>query len=80
MPCVAKHLLRLVLSTTPGKRLAEYTVKHSEKQAARTGAFPKLTEVMDWPLDSWLPGVVDVGEPDGTPTFTKEKRSLHACQ
>lgn len=68
-----------MLSTTPGKRLAEYTVKHSEKQAARTGALPVLI-VMDWPLAGWPPGVADVGELFGTPTLTKEKRKLQTGQ
>ena len=71
MPCVAKHLLRFVLSTTPGKRFALYTVKTSEKQAARTGALPVLTPVMATEPE----GPLVVGEAE-TPTLTKEKRSL----
>jgi hypothetical protein len=74
MPCVAKHLLRFVLSTTPGKRFAEYTVKTSEKQAASTGALPVLTAVIGTALLLAL-GFAEDGEP-GTPTLTKEKRSL----
>jgi len=74
MPCVAKHLLRFVLSTTPGKRFAEYTVKTSEKQAASTGALPVLTAVIGMALLPEL-GFAEDGEP-GTPTLTKEKRSL----
>lgn len=71
MPCVAKHLLNPVLSTTPGKRLALYTVKTSLKHAASTGALPVLTPVM-----ATLPALVLlVGEAE-TPTFTNEKRSL----
>jgi hypothetical protein len=38
MPCVAKHLLKGVLSMTPGNFLAEKTWKTSLKQEARTGA------------------------------------------
>lgn len=39
-PCVAKHLLREVLSFTPGNFLALHTVKTSEKADASTGAKP----------------------------------------
>lgn len=73
IPCVAKHLLRWVLSTTPGNLFAEYTTKLSEKQDARTGARPVLTVVVetffpaDWPT-FW------------TPTFTNEKRSLETSE
>lgn len=67
MPCVAKHLLRCVLSTTPGNLFAEYTMKLSEKQEARTGATPVLTVV----VETFLPDPVP-----WTPTLTKEKRSL----
>ena len=42
MPCVAKHLLRLVDSMTPGNFLAEKTWKTSLKQEASTGAEPVL--------------------------------------
>lgn len=66
MPCVAKHLDKGVLSTTPGNRLAEKTVKGSEKQAAKIGALPVLT--VD---DAFGPSMVF-----GMPTLTKEKRSL----
>jgi len=40
MPCVAKHLLRLVLSITPGNLFALKTWNTWEKQLARTGADP----------------------------------------
>lgn len=43
MPCVAKHLLSGVLSTTPGNFFAEKTVNISLKQEASMGALPVLT-------------------------------------
>lgn len=43
IPCVAKHLLRLVLSMTPGNFFAENTWKTSLKVLARTGAEPVLS-------------------------------------
>jgi len=72
IPCVAKHLDNAVLSTTPGNLLAEYTVKGSEKQAARTGAEPVLTrDELFFPV----PGAPLGGGGDGTPTLTNWKRS-----
>jgi hypothetical protein len=71
MPCVAKVLLRGVLSQTPGNFLAENTLNLSLKQDARMGALP-LT-ITDGPLSR---------EPvPGVPTLTKENRSLchHEC-
>lgn len=67
LPCRAKHLLRPVLSTTPGNFLAEKTVKTSEKHEARTGAFPVLTRHGE--LAFFCGG-------EGTPTLTNEKRRL----
>lgn len=55
IPCVAKHLLRLVLSMTPGNLFALKTWKTCEKQDARTGAEPLLRLWGD----------------DGEPTLTK---------
>jgi hypothetical protein len=77
MPCVAKHLLKCVLSTTPGNFFAEYTVNTSEKQDASTGALPVLTapDEMYWELGSDA-GVLG---PPGTPTFTNENRRLQKC-
>lgn len=76
MPCVAKHLLSLVLSTTPGNFFALYTWNLSLKHAASTGAMPRLI----LPLSSGgaaPPCVCGLGvmvvEP---PTLTKLKRSL----
>lgn len=43
IPCVAKHLLRSVLSQTPGNFFAEYTWKTSLKTEARIGDLPLLT-------------------------------------
>ena len=43
IPCVAKHLDKDVLSTTPGNFFAENTVKASLKVDARTGALPVFT-------------------------------------
>lgn len=75
IPCVAKHLLNSVLSTTPGNLLAEYTVKTSLKHAAKTGALLVLTVVIGIaPLGLAFAEVLDVV---GTPTFTNEKWSLY---
>lgn len=74
MPCVAKHLLRCVLSTTPGNFFAEYTVKISEKQDASTGALPVLTEPDEMYCE--LGSEARVFGAPGTPTFTNENRRL----
>lgn len=74
IPCVAKHLLNGVLSTTPGNFFALYTVKTSEKHAAKTGALPVLR------MEFWFEGF-PLGVVDGGPTLTKERRSLRiSCQ
>lgn len=78
IPWVAKHLLRAVLSTTPGNFFAEYTVKTSEKQEARTGALPVLI-APDWVRDAAV-SESGVPEPVGAPTFTNEKRRLKESQ
>lgn len=67
VPCVAKHLLNGVLSTTPGNFLAENTLKTSEKHEARTGALPVLTEHDE---------LVLICDGEGAPTLTNEKRRL----
>ena len=77
MPCVAKHLLSWVLSTTPGNFLAEKTVKGSLKQEASTGARPVLMPCV------MVPGGADedpvVCDADVVaPTFTNENRSRNS--
>jgi hypothetical protein len=69
MPCVAKHLLSGVLSTTPGNFLAEYTVNTSLQHDARMGALPVLT------MEIWFAGL-PLGVLEGAPTLQKEKRRL----
>lgn len=68
IPCVAKHLLRGVLSQTPGNFFAEYTWNTSLKDAARIGAAAWFT--IEPFAETWLGGLA---------TLTNEKRSLHEC-
>jgi hypothetical protein len=68
-------LLKGVLSTTPGNFLAEYTVKTSEKQAARTGALPVLMLAVCRPFVPLGGAGIEVGVV-GAPTLTKENRKL----
>jgi hypothetical protein len=74
MPWVAKHLLRSVLSTTPGNFFAEYTTNGAEKQEARTGALPVLIAPDGIYIE--LGSAVGVLGAPGAPTFTNEKRRL----
>jgi hypothetical protein len=69
IPWLAKHLLRGVLSHTPGNFLAEYTWNASLKQEARIGALPVLTTELEF--DD--PPLADL---EGAATLTKENRSL----
>lgn len=72
IPCVAKHLLRSVLSMTPGNFFAEKTSNLSLKHEARTGA----------------EAVLRVWAAVGEPTFTKfifsrkepSVRTLRSCR
>lgn len=77
MPWVAKHLLKSVLSTTPGNLFAEYTMKESEKQEARTWALPVLIRPDGIYIE--FGSAVGVLGALGAPTFTKEKRRLQNC-
>jgi hypothetical protein len=69
IPCVAKHLLNGVLSTTPGNFFAENTWNSFEKQLARIGALPVFT------IEIWFAGL-PLGVLVGAPTLQKEKRRL----
>lgn len=83
MPCVAKHRLNAVLSTTPGNFFAEYTVNTSLKQAASTGALPWVISGALLGFDGFEAGrcaVCAAGRGDVVPTFTNEKRSLDRYQ
>lgn len=75
MPCVAKHLLSFVLSTTPGNFFALNTVNTSLKHAASTGALPVLILAASGGCVGLVLLVVG-GTVVEDPTFTKLKRSL----
>lgn len=66
IPCVAKHLLRGVLSQTPGNFLAEKTWNTSLKTDASIGALPWFT--LEPSVEGWSGGLA---------TLTNEKRNLH---